>query len=82
VFQYDLEEEETFIDYGRRVYPINTSDFMIVTSTDYTSEQFLAYSLSTTGYYLYTDEAFGEDYYMYTSDSPDGFYLTTLADEA
>lgn len=82
VFQYDLEEEETFIDYGRRVYPISTSDFMIVTSTDYTSEQFLAYSLSTTGYYLYTDEAFGEDYYMYTSDSPDGFYLTTLADEA
>ena len=78
VFQSNLLEEETFISYGRRVYPINTSDFVIMTSTDYANEEFIAYSLSSTGYYLFTDEAFGEDYYFYTNDE---FYLTTLGDE-
>lgn len=82
VYQYNLEEEETFINYGRRVYPIDTSDFVIMTSTDYATEEFLAYSRSTTGYYLYTDEAFGDDYYFYSEEpTGDGFYLTTLGDE-
>lgn len=77
-FQTDLEEQETFISYGRRVYPINTSDFLIMTSTDYANEDVIIYNLSSTGYYLYSDEAFGDDYYMYTNDE---FYLTTLGDE-
>lgn len=77
VFQSDLDTEETFINYGRKVYPIDTSDFIIITSTDYATEEFLAFGLSTTGYYLYTDEPFGEDYYL---DTTDEFYLTTLGD--
>lgn len=74
-----LEEEETFIDYGRRVYPIDTSDFIIVTSSDYTTDDVTIYALSSTGYYLYTDESVGNDYYLYSNE---GFYLTTLGDES
>ncbi len=81
VFQDILEEQETFVNYGRRVYPIDTSDFVVITSTDYATEDFIAYSLSNTGYYLYSNEEFGEDYYFYTNEpSGDGFYLTTLGD--
>ena len=72
-----LAEEETFINYGRRIYPINTSDFIVVTSSDYCTDDFLSYGLSTTGYYLYTDELTGYDYYFYTND---GFYMTTYGD--
>ena len=82
VFQDILEEQETFINYGRRVYPIDTSDFVVITSTDYATEEFIAFSLSNTGYYLYSNEEFGEDYYFYTNEpSGDGFYLTTLGDQ-
>lgn len=72
-----LGEEETFINYGRRVYPIDTSDFIIMTSSDYVADDFFTYGLSTTGYYLYTDEISGYDYYFYTNDN---FYLTTYGD--
>ena len=72
-----LPEEETFINAGRKIYPINTSDFIVMTSTDYASDDVLVYGLSTTGYYLYSDELSGYDYYMYTND---GFYLVTYGD--
>jgi hypothetical protein len=77
-FQEYLEEQETFINYGRRVYPIDTSDFLIITSLDYASDDALIYSLSTTGYYLGSEEIDETEYYMYTNE---GFYLTTLGDE-
>jgi hypothetical protein len=71
----DWLEEETFINYGRKIYPIDTSDFLIVTSADYCQDETLLYALSTTGYYAYTDEVSGVDLYLYTTDE---FYLTML----
>ena len=72
-----LPEEETFIYSGRKIYPIGTSDFIVMTSTDYASDDILVYGLSTTGYYLYSDEYVGYDYYFYSND---GFYLVTYGD--
>ena len=72
-----LPEEETFINSGRKIYPIGTSDFIVMTSTDYATDNILVYGLSTTGYYLYSDELVGYDYYFYSND---GFYLVTYGD--
>ena len=72
-----LPEEETFIYAGRKIYPIDTSDFVVMTSTDYAVDDILVYGLSTTGYYLYSDELLGYDYYFYSND---GFYLVTYGD--
>ena len=77
-FQSLLPLQETFINYGRRIYPIDTSDFIVMTSTDYCLDTVLMFNLSTSGYYLYTDEINNIDFYMNTSDD---FYLTTLGDE-
>lgn len=78
VFSTNLELEETFINYGRKIYPIDTSDFIILTSTDYCSDVTTIFNLSTSGYYLFTDESIGIiDYYFFSTDD---FYLTTLGD--
>jgi len=74
---YYLRGEETFIDYGRKVTPIDSSDFLVVTSPDYCQEDFLIYAYSTSGYYLHTDESIGDDQYLYSNDN---FYLYTQGD--
>lgn len=72
-----LPEEETFINAGRKIYPIGTSDFIVMTSSDYVQDDIFVYGLSTTGYYLYSEELVGYDYYFYSND---GFYLVTYGD--
>jgi len=71
----DWIEEETFINYGRKIYPIDTSDFLIITSSDYCNDETLIYALSSTGYYMYTDEMSEVDLYFFTTDE---FYFTML----
>lgn len=52
----ELVEEETFIGIGRKLYPINTSDYVIMTSTDYVQDEILIYSLNSNGYYLHSGD--------------------------
>jgi hypothetical protein len=72
-----LDEEETFISLGRKLYPIDTSDFIIVTSSTYCSDEFTGLIISSTGYYFYLDELNGIDRYLYTTDEQ---YLTVYTD--
>jgi hypothetical protein len=73
-----LDTEITFINFDRQLFPIDTSDYIVMTSTNDVQEDFLIYGFSTTGYYLFTDEIDDIDLYLYTNDE---FYLTTLGDE-
>jgi len=75
----ELQLEETFINFDRELFPIDTSDYIITTSDNDVREDFLIFGFSTTGYYLYTNEPSESDFYLYSSDT---FYLTTLGDEA
>lgn len=75
-FSSDLLLQETFIDYGRTFYPIDTSDFIVVTSNEHCNDYFNIFVVAKAGagYYLFTDEIEGFDFYFYTKD---GWYLTT-----
>lgn len=78
-FSSDLVSEKCFIDYGRDIYPISTSDIIIMTSEDYCNDNFQSFIISDSGYYLYTDDGLvGYDFYLFTKDH---FYLSTLGDE-
>lgn len=74
-FYYDLPEEETFIYKGYEHFEIDTSDFIIMDSSRFVSDDFEIIQLSQ-NYYLYTlpdTENVGGRYLV----SSDGLYLYT-----